>query len=290
MYRRMVLVWLAAMCGTWPTSGQDTLPAAKVPKAASLASNVAKVHATVEVHGTGVVRLPADGVRILATLQLRMPSLKEAVAEDERRATKLEQAWRDLKLGRTQIRLLDQQLQAVRQFDANQAAVDIHDLPVIGYVAWRLYLIEITGLPAEQLHQAAQKVHNVALQEGAIPGVLPAPTPWGQPLVALAQPSTDGAIVPAVGYFLANAEAAYSQALKKAKENALTKITALYGNQAPVRMTIQEINLAAERAPDPYQVYGQPAIIPTPQSGLERQPSRSAEIEVVAVVKVVCEY
>lgn len=247
-----------------------------------------KVAATIEVQGTGVVRVPADGVRILVTLHLRMPTVKETAAEEERRATKLEQAWQALKPGTVKVRLLDQHLQAVRQLDVNNPGADIHELPVVGYSAWRLYQVEVTELPAEQLQEAARQVQKIALQEGAIPGLLGPPTPWGI-VGGPVNPIPEVGGTPMVSYFLSRPEAAYSQALKKAKENALAKVAALHGDQAPARVMVQEVN----PPPAPADA-NPPGVFPAALVGVlgttDRFLSRTPQVEVVAWVRVVCEY
>lgn len=281
MYRRISLVLLAQLCLVplaWSQSPGGNPPSGKPDSGTNTSSSV-------EVQGVGVVRVPADGVRIFATLHLRMPTAKEVVAEEERRAAKLEKAWRDLNLGNLKIRLLDQQLQAVRQLDPNQPNLDITELPVVGYAAWRLYCVEIAGLPTEQLVEAARHMQRVALEQGATVGLFARPSPLGTPTIEGQALGEMQSLAP-VQFFLADSEAAYREALKRAKQNALAKIHALCGDRAPSRTLIQEIQPEQARL-----VYGPlDAVIPIPRPVNQFVTSTSTQIEIVAFLKVVCEY
>lgn len=253
-----------------------------------------KATTSVEAQGIGVVRLPAEGARLLITLRLRMPTLKEVTVQEERIVAKLEDAWKQWKTGTLRWRLLDQQLQALRQADPDLPASDFSELPVVGYVAWRVYQLEITGLPVRDLQEAVRELQKVALQHGAIPGVLPRPTPLG----GLAIPN--GPVLAEqdellgtreVVYFVAEGEAAYQEALKKAQANALAKVQALTGNRTPLRVSLQEIAPVPAGASGIVEMIGSVVRYSGSLAGrATERVSITPEVEIVASVKVICEF
>lgn len=289
MYRRPAVALLGLIylvSGVWG-QGAGRAPESK-SDAAPKSEERRKTSATVEVQGVGVVRLPAEGVRIVITSHLRMPRIKEALEEDARLAAKLEQAWRQLGLGNMQIRTIDQQFQAVRTPDPNQPALDLHDLPVVGYSVCRSYIVEISDVPAEQLPEAAAKVQKVAVEHGAVLGTLVLNHPLGN---VMPGPGAGDSPAPSpITYFRRNPEEAYQQALKQAKDNAWKKVQALYGDAVPLRMTIQEVNLTSPDAPISSAVPQFALRAPLPAGQFSRFASAAPEVEIVAVVRLICEY
>ncbi|MCS7159648.1 MAG: SIMPL domain-containing protein [Gemmatales bacterium] len=292
MYCRLLFLCMTGMTLVAWAWGQGTGngPAGSPAPGSNVSENRARLTAKVEVHGVGTVRLPAEGVRVLCTLQLRMPTLKEVTAEDERRASRLEQGWRELKLGDMKIRLLEHQFHTVRMPDPNQPALDLQDLPVVGYAVVRVYQVEITQLPAEQLAEAATRAQKVALQHGAILGAWTLSNPFGQMVAAPGHIPAGSESAGPVAYFRRDTEEAYQQALKKAKENALKKVRALYGDPAPSRITLQEVNGALPDAIPEGTTPVSPVRVDGSSGPVTRLSSAVPEVEVVAVVRVVCEF
>jgi len=253
-----------------------------------------KATMSVEVQGIGVVRLPAEGARLLVSLHLRMPTLKEVTVQEDRIVAKLEEAWKQWKTGTLRWRLLDQQWQALRQADPNLPATDFSELPVVGYIAWRVYQLEVTCLPVRDLQEAVRELQKLALQHGATPGVLPRPTPLGGLAIpnGPVQAEQDELLgTREVVYFVVEGEAAYQEALKKAQANALAKVQALAGNRAPLRVSVQEIAPLPAGASNLVEVIGSIGRYSgSPAGRATERVSITPEVEVVASVKVICEF
>ncbi len=225
MQRRMapaLLLWCLTLAICWQVSAEE--------------KTARKGSSTVKVVGTGAVRLPAEGARLFVSVRVRMPTLKETTAQEERMATKLEEAWKHWKTGTLTWRLLDQQLQVLRQSDPNLPETDISEMPVVGYVALRLYQLELTGLRGRDLQEAVRNLQKLALEHGATPGFLPRTPSNGVRIIEPDHLAKSREVV----YFVRDTEAAYREALKKAQTNALAKVQALVGNRSPTQITIEE--------------------------------------------------
>jgi len=280
MQRRVapaLVLWYLTLAICWQVSAED-----KIARKGSTA---------VEVVGTGTVRLPADGARLFVSIRIRMPTLKEAAAHEERMALKLEEAWKQWKTGTLTWRLLDQQLQALRQSDPNLPETDISEMPVVGYIAWRLYQLELTGLQRRDLQEAVRNLQKLALEHGATPGFLPR-TPAN--VVRIIEPD-HLAKAREVVYFVRDTDAAYREALKKAQANALAKVQALAGNRSPTQITCAE-----EVGPEFFDrsvpgiteelILGQLGFAGESVGRASERVSSTPEIEIVARVRVVCEF
>lgn len=280
MQRRMapaLLLWYLMLAISWQVSAQE--------------KTARKGSSTIEVMGTGAVRLPAEGARLFVSIRIRMPTLKETAAQEERMVAKLEEAWKQWKTGTLTWRLLDQQMQALRQSDPNLPETDISEMPVVGYAALRLYQLELTGLQGRDLQEAVRNLQKLALEHGATPGFLPR-TPSS--VVRIIEPD-HLAKAREVVYFVRDAEAAYREALKKAQANALAKVQALVGNRSPTQITIEE---EMGRNFIDGHVSGITEQLTLEQLGFagesvgrgSERVSSTPEIEIIARVRVACEF